>query len=690
MDYSINSKFKRLFGFSLAFFVFAICFIIMAIGVYMGLYTNGFKKAWNRYLSNKMYLDAEKAATTYCQDYYNNIMEDGDYYSHYYDQYYSDDNNNFRFTYISNDSFSIPGYFHATEKKQMVSTYKFDLDIENLTIDKTFIYNSLEEVQESEEITKAKRLGLDVVITINDNKYYVNVNDKKIEKVKIELTCYVPSEYTAKDEYYATYYCMYLAYEFRYIIPVICIISLFFMLYFLYLLIKGTGHINQRESIKIRTVDRLPLEIVIGLFGFLFLLYLEFVVSSISGLFFVHNSNALYNVYYTFTIFLLTYILSFAVAEFIMTLAVRIKAGTLAQCSIIRIIISKLNNLLKRAVNAVVNIKMSIHYILVFILIDGTILWLGFFIPYNELRIILYVVLTILFINQFFLIYNVYLIDSAVNAIAEGQLDYKIDNRLVSRIFRRTSTAVNHISDGMTLALKDTLKSEHFKTELITNVSHDIKTPLTSIITYVNLLNKCNVNDEEAGEYMEILERQSEKLKKLIEDLIEASKASTGSLNVDFSVIDEYILTEQAVAEYLDRFDSKGLELVINNMSDNAEVIADSRHLWRVIDNLLNNIYKYALENTRVFIDIYTKGDKQLITFKNISKYHLNVSADELTERFVRGDKSRNTEGSGLGLSIARSLTEAMNGKLYIDIDGDLYKSTVELSKPENNTETEE
>ena len=239
----------------------------------------------------------------------------------------------------------------------------------------------------------------------------------------------------------------------------------------------------------------------------------------------------------------------------------------------------------------------------------------------------------------------------------------------------------------MNLALKEQIKSEHFKTELITNVSHDIKTPLTSIITYVNLLQKTNVSGEDAEEYLEVLERQSDKLKKLIEDLVEASKAATGNLELDLGNVDVGILCEQAMGEYEDRFKRCGLRTVFVHDESSYEVIADGRQLWRVLDNLMNNACKYALENTRFYLELSKKENHTLISFKNISKYELSGDSEELLERFVRGDKSRHTEGSGLGLSIAKSLIEAMGGSMKLETDGDLFKITVMLKNAETNTD---
>ena len=225
-------------------------------------------------------------------------------------------------------------------------------------------------------------------------------------------------------------------------------------------------------------------------------------------------------------------------------------------------------------------------------------------------------------------------------------------------------------------------RSDQLRIDLITNVSHDIKTPLTSIINYVDLLTKEDVENPKVQEYLEVLTRQSARLKKLIEDLIEASKASSGVLKVNWEKCVPEVLLTQAAGEYEERLEQKNLELVIHHPQEELVVLADGRHLWRVFDNLLSNIYKYAQPGTRVYLDLEQDEKNVSIIFRNVSKNPLHMSGEELQERFVRGDSSRNTEGSGLGLSIARSLTELMHGSFHLLVDGDFFKVT--LTFPHN------
>ena len=226
----------------------------------------------------------------------------------------------------------------------------------------------------------------------------------------------------------------------------------------------------------------------------------------------------------------------------------------------------------------------------------------------------------------------------------------------------------------MSVALEKSIKSERFKTELITNVSHDLKTPLTSIINYVDLMKSEDPNSPKSKEYLDILDKQSKRLKHLIEDLIEVSKASTGNVKVELSEIDIEEFLSQVNGEFFDRFENSQLTAITEHNVRNLKITADGTLLWRIFNNLYSNICKYSLPGTRVYISTRLNGANAEITVKNISAQPLNITAEELTERFVRGDISRNTEGSGLGLSIAKSLTETQNGTFEIKIDGDLFK----------------
>ena len=257
--------------------------------------------------------------------------------------------------------------------------------------------------------------------------------------------------------------------------------------------------------------------------------------------------------------------------------------------------------------------------------------------------------------------------------MAAGDLQEKISTRFLSGSYVQCAEALNALADVATVAARNQMRSERMKTELITNVSHDIKTPLTSIINYVDLLQSAS-SKADSAQYLEVLGRQSQRLKKLIEDLMELSKASSGSMPVDLICLDATETLNQALGEFADKLEAAGLTMVYEPPAQPVTVLADGRLTWRVLSNLLTNTVKYALPGTRVYLDIRQAEDFTEISLKNISKEPLNVSADELTERFVRGDVSRNTEGSGLGLNIAKSLMELQKGALELTVDGDLFK----------------
>lgn len=301
----------------------------------------------------------------------------------------------------------------------------------------------------------------------------------------------------------------------------------------------------------------------------------------------------------------------------------------------------------------------------------------------------------------------------AVSRISSGETDYKMDTEGFDGQELALADGLNSIGDGLETALREKVRSERLKADLITNVSHDIKTPLTSIINYVDLIKRENITDPRIRSYLNVLDQKSQRLKTLTEDLVEASKASTGNIHMDMTNIDLVELIYQTNGEFEDRFASRHLNLIMNVSEEPLIIRADGRSLWRVVENLYTNVCKYALEGSRVYVDIVREKadmdaimaaaaksdetgsdvrlpDRVVFTIKNISTRQLNIDPEELTERFVRGDVSRTTEGSGLGLSIAKSLTELMHGIFKITIDGDLFKASItfdlvqtETPKPE-------
>jgi len=267
-----------------------------------------------------------------------------------------------------------------------------------------------------------------------------------------------------------------------------------------------------------------------------------------------------------------------------------------------------------------------------------------------------------------------------VAEVRRGNLEYKIPVTSNGEL-DRMAVDINEISGASSVAIQNELKNQRMKTDLISNVSHDLKTPLTSMVTYVDLLKKEGLDSPDAPQYLNIIDEKTRRLQKLTEDLFEAAKASSGAIPVNIERIDMESIVNQALAELEGRIDQSGLDVIVNAKTEDTFVMADGQHLWRVIENLLVNACKYSVPGSRVYMDITDAGSSLLLEVKNISKDPLNISADELMERFTRGDSSRNTEGSGLGLAIAKDLTSLMNGTFSLSIDGDLFKASIMLPK---------
>lgn len=308
-----------------------------------------------------------------------------------------------------------------------------------------------------------------------------------------------------------------------------------------------------------------------------------------------------------------------------------------------------------------------------FIMIDAYIDLLGLIIVFGiQLGFLIYLVRRLSYLSE---------IIDGVHKIKEGQVDYKIEEK-DDLYFKSLANDVNNIGEGLENSIEGRIKSERMKSELITNVSHDLKTPLTSIINYVELIKKEeDISPDYLKDYVNVLDKKSKRLKVLIEDLFEASKASTGNIELELVKLDLKQLLRQSIGELEDKLEAAKLSLRINLTEEDTFVLADGRRMYRVFENLLSNICKYSLENTRVYIDLEKQDGKITATMKNISSYELNFDPEEIMERFKRADESRNTEGSGLGLAIARDLVKLQGGNLTIGIDGDLFKVTVEMDE---------
>ena len=270
-------------------------------------------------------------------------------------------------------------------------------------------------------------------------------------------------------------------------------------------------------------------------------------------------------------------------------------------------------------------------------------------------------------------------ITAGARNIRDGNSSHVISTDKMCPVLKEHAETINEISRAVDAAVEEKMKSERLKTELITNVSHDIKTPLTSIINYTDLLTSEGVNSERAEEYLSTISANAIRLKKLTSDILEASKISTGNINVERTRCNLNMMLEQAMGEYEEKMKNAGLIPVVKYPKNEVTVLADGEYSWRIIDNIMNNICKYSQHETRVYMEIFQSDGYGCISFKNVSATELDISPEELMERFVRGDESRNTEGSGLGLSIGGDLAKAQGGELDISIDGDLFKSIIKF-----------
>lgn len=483
------------------------------------------------------------------------------------------------------------------------------------------------------------------------------------------IDCFVKKTLNANDRYLKAEYFINLIYNLRYAYIPIAIASLIFAIILFIFLICSAGRRKGIEGITPNGIDKIPFDIYLSvLFATLFTEY--------------HLLRKVTYITETGAIILITALCVFDILLLLqacMTFATRYKLGgwwkntlTYRVLRFIYIIASKVLSGIKYLFN---NIPLVFKTVLLicgislveFIVIASyysreTIAILWFF----EKIVIIPVIL--------FIVIGLRKLQAAGKRIATGDLGYHVDSKYLFWDFKSHGDNLNSISEGMTKAVEARMKSERLKTELITNVSHDIKTPLTSIINYVDLIKKEDVESDTIKEYIGVLDKQTARLIKLTEDLIEASKASTGNVEVNLSRTEAGVFLTQIMGEYEEKINSCSIELIMKKPENEVYIMADGRLLWRVFDNIMNNICKYAQPSTRAYLNLDIEENQAFITFRNISKFPLNISSDELLDRFIRGDSSRNTEGSGLGLSIAKSLTELQKGQLDLYVDGDLFK----------------
>lgn len=364
-----------------------------------------------------------------------------------------------------------------------------------------------------------------------------------------------------------------------------------------------------------------------------------------------------------------------------MSLVRRIKARTLWKNSVLRILVNVAKKCCRFVETAWRNRKVTFRVAMMlggFILLHWIVLLTGGF------GIFLLLMLAAEAVAAYCLIKNAMAVDQikkGIREIASGNVDYEIPLSGMSGANREMAEMVNDIGNGLQRAVEESMKSERLKTDLITNVSHDIKTPLTSIINYVDLLKRENFDDPKIQGYLDILEAKAQRLKTLTEDVVEASKVSSGNITLEYMDVNLVEMLNQTIGEFSEKMEARSLRVVATFPEEPAVIHVDGRRMWRVLENIFNNTAKYAMPGTRVYADLKINQGKVEFSLKNISENPLNINADELTERFIRGDVSRSTEGSGLGLSIAKSLTEMQGGKFNLYLDGDLFKVMIEFPR---------
>lgn len=497
--------------------------------------------------------------------------------------------------------------------------------------------------------------------------HYATSEEVYASNQKAKLTIYIPQNMRFTDRFFLMDNLIKIGYKNRYFAIFIALLSLVFSIVIYSYLFISVGRKKPDNKINVALINKLPADILT--FG----VFIIFLVGSVL----FDELDALVTIVAIGSVIIS--ILYFVLLWYLLSVVVQIKAGILIKHSFLYWVFKKINKficLLKHLLKNISTVYKTVIVVAIFWAVELCYIGINVFeyFAYENIIIGWLIMSAIASVMIILAAIAFQRVKHGGEKILNGDLENKIDTTYMYGDIKDFAESLNNINQGLQSAIDDKMKSERFKTELITNVSHDIKTPLTSIVNYVDLIKKEDCNNPKINEYIEVLDRQSNRLKKLTEDLVEVSKASTGNLSVEFTKCNLNILISQALGEFSEKLEQKEL-CVVQTIEDNELfVMADGKRLWRVFDNLLSNICKYAMRGTRVYIDLKKDDDKAVIIFRNISDSPINLSQEELTERFVRGDRSRNTEGSGLGLSIAKSFTELQNGIFEINADGDLFK----------------
>ena len=505
-------------------------------------------------------------------------------------------------------------------------------------------------------------------------------NEYEESMTPVKVTVYVPDELVLEDNFYMTDLLVEMAYSAKYLVYGIGALALLVGIASFVFLMCSAGHRGRYVEVQPGWGNWVPVDVLV-------ICYISCTSVAIAAVADGYYSNPFLQI---FALVIAGSLCAAMTLGLLMSIAVRFKLGKWWQNSLVYYAWSWVKRLLGWAWRMV---KGAVALICKIPMVSKTMMAYGVITLVEFLMILIFTWERGAYLLVWIL-YRIALLPAVVyvalvlrklqngaKAIAEGDMNYQINTELMLPEFKRHAQNLNKIREGMTVAVEQKLKSERMKTELITNVSHDIKTPLTSIINYSDLIGKEPCDNPQILEYAQVLHRQSDRLKRLIEDLVEASKASTGNLEVHLAPCEVGVMISQTIGEYEQRLQTSQLTLVVNEPDKPIQIMADGRRLWRVFDNLMNNICKYSQPGTRVYLTLEEGQEDAVIIFRNTSRDPLNLSPDELMERFVRGDSARNSEGNGLGLSIARSLTELQKGTMSISIDADLFKVILRFPK---------
>ncbi len=696
--------------------IFAVALFFSAVGVaYLidqGGYANPEGFVQDHIVGNAFYSYMNSAA-----DYYTAFLQkqSGDSYTNLenFEQKFSRENSNFFFTvqddtgktvfespdqdeayqytrsqeqYLSYNWRNVVEEDHVFSSEEAFEEYVNSLNRQNFNVDSAYITtyeqeDSAEDVsgaqteerspEPAQENSPTETTADDHPADLPGSKVHAYISYQCFDYAHVTITGYIRQTLAAKDRIYFEAYYTNLLVENRNALIWLTAALFVLCLALVIFLLCAAGHKEGVEGIHLNWVDKIPLD-----------LYLVVAILLGAGLFALGID--LSGASWWFMIVLIALLgaaLVLLAVSVLMTLSTRFKSGAFWKNTVIYFCLRLLLRMLK-AIKAGVSYcakHLHLYWQAGLIFVGVSLAELFFLAAFSRSAVVVIWVIAKLIEAPLLVLIVISLqkLKAGGEALAEGNLNASVDLRHMYGVLKHHGENLNSIAQGMQKAVQQQLKSERFRTDLITNVSHDIKTPLTSIVNYVDLLKKEDVQPEKAKEYIAVLDRQSARLKKLTEDLVEASKASSGTLPVHLEAVDVNVLLSQVSGEYQSRFELCKLEPIVKLSSEDPQILADGKLLWRVFDNLLSNICKYAMPGTRVYFTSEVQDGRVSISFKNISNYPLDITADELLERFVRGDSSRSTEGSGLGLSIAQSLTGLQKGTFDLVVDGDLFKANL-------------